>query len=268
MCAMPPAKRNPWRHGCPYPTPEDDKAPMNKAQPKWPAYSGRAARLPLPRRAIWLPALLPALLLALLLALWGTPLRATERTYVVDAGASRLLLLVQRRGVVAVLAHDHVLVARDLLGTVRLDAEDAARSTLTLAIPVAALEVDPPEARAQAGMSGELTPSNREAVRENLLAPGQLDAEEYPRVTVASSRVEGRLPDLVIEARVKIRGREQELRVPVTVTVSDTELVATGQADLMQSDFGIVPYTTLFGAIAVEDRVHVQFRLVARPAAR
>ena len=41
-------------------------------------------------------------------------------------------------------------------------------------------------------------------------------------------------------------------------------LAASGEFTLLQSDFGIEPYSTLFGAIAVQDRVTVRFRIVAR----
>ena len=48
------------------------------------------------------------------------------------------------------------------------------------------------------------------------------------------------------------------------LTVSDPQVVATGQLAFNQSDFGITPFSILGGAVAVQDQVALRFDIVAR----
>ncbi|MFI5400914.1 MAG: YceI family protein [SAR324 cluster bacterium] len=190
--------------------------------------------------------------------------QAAPRDYSVDAEASQLRIRVLRAGPLSVLAHDHILVAKGLNGRVSFNPDAPSASAGQLGVQVALLEVDDPKERLQEGFVAELTESNRASVRENMLAVGQLNAEAFPRITVAVDSAEGALPHLRLHARVKIRDREQTIDLPATVSVDGGTLVVSGEAELLQSAFGIQPYSTLFGAIAVQDSIRVNFRIVAR----
>jgi polyisoprenoid-binding protein YceI len=203
----------------------------------------------------------------LVLAGWGgaPTVSAQVRQFRVDPQISAVRLLVYRRGALSVLAHDHVLVAKDVQGRISVDGGDLGRSTVSLRVGAAAFEVDAPAERQKAGFLSELTDGNRKSILETMTGPEVLDAAQWPAVTAASERVSGRLPDLTLAMRVKVRDREQVLNVPLLVTVSPTQLTAKGSVDLLQSAFGITPYETLFGAIAVQDKIVVQFDIVAVP---
>jgi len=190
--------------------------------------------------------------------------QAAAREYSVDAEASQLRIRVLRAGPLSLLAHDHILVARGIKGRVSFNRDAPSASSGQLDVPVALLEVDDPKERVQEGFAGELTESNRAAVRDNMLAADQLNAAEYPRITLAVDRAEGELPHLRLQARVKIRDREQAISVPVTVSADSGTLTVSGEAELLQSAFGIQPYSSLLGAIAVQDSILVKFRIVAR----
>jgi len=204
-------------------------------------------------------------LLGLLILAPASQAPAAPREYEVDADASTLSVAVLRRGLLAVLAHDHILVAKGIVGRIRFNAEAPAQSTGQVSIPVEFIEVDDPKARAREGFAGELNESNRASVRENMLGADQLAAAEFPRVTAALEGVEGKSPDLRLRVRVRVREREQVLAMPATVTESGEMLTVQGEATLLQSAFGITPYVALFGAIAVQDAVRVKFELIARP---
>jgi hypothetical protein len=51
--------------------------------------------------------------------------------------------------------------------------------------------------------------------------------------------------------------------VPARVEYADGTLVASGSMAIRQSDFGIVPFSVLGGALQVHDRLEMRFRLVA-----
>ncbi|HKI98576.1 MAG TPA: YceI family protein [bacterium] len=208
-------------------------------------------------------------MLALLLAaLWQgalpAPAAAQSRSYTVDAHASSVQVLAYRKGLFSLLAHDHVFVADGFAGRVTFDPADLTRAALQLTVPVASMLVDPQDARDALGLEGKLDDSDRAEIKANMLAPDQLDGAQYPRVTATLASASGKLPDLTLAVRVRIRQVEKVLNVPVHVELTSGQLLATGQLELLQSDFGIEPYSTLFGAIAVKNRVQVRFRILAR----
>lgn len=205
------------------------------------------------------------LLVGLLVAAWHVgPARAQARAYTIDAHASSVQVQVERAGVFALLAHNHVFVAEGFAGRITVDPADLSRSSLQLTIPLASLQVDPQDARDALGLAGKLDDSDRAEIREHMMAPHQLDLAHYPRVTATLASVSGTPPDLVVGLRVRIKETEKVLRVPVHLELSGSELRVQGEAEFLQSDFGIKPYSTLLGAISVKDRVRVRFRIVAR----
>jgi len=205
-------------------------------------------------------------LLTCLLVCGASQARAAPRAYTIDADASDLRVIVPRRGVLAPLAHDHVLVAKGIAGRMTFVPEAIGSSAGQLSIPVAFLDVDDAKARLREGLAAEMTEGNRASVRENMLAADQLNVAEFPRITAVLERAEGSLPNLVLHLRVRIRDQERPLDIPVTVSQSPDTLMISGEMELLQSAFGITPYSTLFGAIAVQDAVRVKFEIVARAA--
>jgi hypothetical protein len=133
-------------------------------------------------------------------------------------------------------------------------------------VPLAALEVDPSPQREQEGFTSEITAPDRQSLRETMLAPAQLHAAQFPAVLIALEEAQGALPDLTLRLRIAIRGQERTITVPARVTLTERELTAQGQVELRQSDWGIVPYRTLLGAIAVQDLVLIKFSIVAKAA--
>jgi polyisoprenoid-binding protein YceI len=194
---------------------------------------------------------------------WGQP-----RAYTIDPHASGVQVLLARSGPLSAFAHDHVLVADGFAGGVALDPGDLSSAALQVTFPVASLIVDPPEARAAAGLDGSLSEKDRASIRATLLSAGQLDAERFPRVVATLEGVSGTLPDLLLALRVRVREAEQVLSVPVRVEATPDGLRASGEFTFLQSAFGIRPYRALLGAIAVEDEARVRFDIVARVEAR
>ncbi len=189
---------------------------------------------------------------------------AEVRAYTIDPRASKLRLQLFRTGVFSLLAHDHVLLAESIAGRVLLDTQDLSRSSMQLSVPVTSLRVDPLEERLTLGLDGELDEEDRAEIREAMLSAEQLDAPRFPRVVATLDSLTGDLPEVVLAVRLRIRGTERVIQVPVRVTASDTELRASGEISLLQSQFGIEPYSALLGTLAVDDRVLVDFELIAR----
>ena len=52
--------------------------------------------------------------------------------------------------------------------------------------------------------------------------------------------------------------------VPLSYTLTANELLAQGELPLKQTQLGLAPFTALLGALAVQDEMQLQIRIVAR----
>ncbi len=194
----------------------------------------------------------------------GRPAAAGVRRYRIDGDRSLLTIRVFRGGALAAAGHNHVIASRHLEGQVDRGAalED---SSLLLRIPVALLTIDEPALRAVAGgeFAAEVSESAREGTRRNLLGSTLLAGEGFPSIELRSTRVVAEPGGVRIALRARVRDVESEFEVPVTLESRDSELVASGELELRQSQLGLTPFSVMMGALQVQDAMRVQFRIVA-----
>lgn len=186
--------------------------------------------------------------------------------YRLDAARSELRILVYRDGALARLGHNHVLLAGDLAGELQRDGSGAPRS-FAVRLPVAALRLDEPAARAAAGPDFDSVPtaSDIDATRRHLLGPDQLDATRYPMLRVAGM-LDGTHGAVVAHAWIMLRDARTPIDVPVTVAVAaDGSVTVAGSFTVLQTALGLVPYSAALGALRVRDELAIRFRLVGEP---
>lgn len=190
---------------------------------------------------------------------------ATVREYRVDAAASDIWIFVYRKGNLSRLGHDHVISAENVSGRLLL-ADNIARSELDLSIPVLSLVVDDPAVRQQAGLESDSQPAEKDiaSTRRGMLGAKVLDAERFGVVKVQAKVAGGTLPDLELILTMTIRGVERQFRSPVKVEKTTERITASGSFKILQSDFGMAPFSVLAGALAVKDELKIQYRIVAR----
>ncbi|HEY5757461.1 MAG TPA: YceI family protein [Steroidobacter sp.] len=192
------------------------------------------------------------------------PTEAGATIYQIDPKASALHVFVYRGGTFARLGHNHVMTSKSLTGRVWMRTQFPA-SGFELSFPVADLIVDDPDARRAAGTDfpPDIPAADKDGTRKNMLRKEVLDAETYPTVTVKSATVEGSLQAPKITARITIRNATKDVIVPTTIVVNGEGLTASGEFDILQTDFGMKPFSVALGALEVQDRLHVRFSLVA-----
>jgi polyisoprenoid-binding protein YceI len=184
--------------------------------------------------------------------------------YRVVAQQSKLHILVYRGGRFARLGHNHVVSSPDFAGRVWLHPQFD-RSGFELSIPVQTLIVDDPKARAAHGeeFPPDLPHKDVEGTRKNILRAEVLDAETYPEISLRSARLDGSQSSPTLVAQVTIKGVTREMSIPIALSLQDARLIATGDFDLLQTDFGMKPFSVAFGALEVQDRLHLEYRIVA-----
>ncbi|MFC6671145.1 YceI family protein [Marinobacterium aestuariivivens] len=189
--------------------------------------------------------------------------------YQVVPERSEARVYVYRGGPLAEYGHNHVMVAGDMTGDIYL-APEFHDSGFALTIPVAGLAVDPPAVRRQEGgaFGIELSAQAVADTRENMLGPQVLNAAEYPTIELRSRTLTGPPWQPDITFRLRLRGADRELTVPVAVEGRGELLTATGEFSIRQSEFGIAPFSILGGGLRVKDEVRIKFRVVATRASR
>lgn len=187
------------------------------------------------------------------------------QAYQVIARDSLLTVRVYRGGTLARAGHNHLVASHDLSGTVHV-ARELARSSFELELPVAALTVDEAELRAGEGadFAADVPDAAKEGTRRNMLGPSVLDAGQYPNITLRSESLDTAADPVIAHVQIRIRDQLRSIAVPVSFTLNPTELLVTGKLPLKQSELGLTPFSALLGALAVQDEMQLQFRILAR----
>jgi hypothetical protein len=185
--------------------------------------------------------------------------------YLVDTASSEVNILVYSDGPLARVGHNHVMTSRSVQGHISVS-RASPRVAFDLSFPVEELIVDDPPERIAAGNDFplNLTPADRAGTRKNMLGPAVLDAQRFPFISLRSLSVSGTLQNPHFSVLVTIRNVSRETSVDAQLTLVDSRLTATGEFDIRQSDFGIEPFSVAFGALRIDDRLHVSFALVAQ----
>ena len=176
----------------------------------------------------------------------------------VDSSESLVVIEVRRGGSLARLGHDHVVASHEVVGYV---APEEGRADLYVAL--ARLAVDEPVLRAEAGFDTQPTESDIEGTRANMLAR-VLEADKFPFALIRVSGADASRRDVTLSLAITLHGITRTLKAPARIDTEADRISVTGRLSFDQTDFGIAPYSLLGGAIAVQNRVDLRFRILAR----
>lgn len=176
----------------------------------------------------------------------------------VDTARSLAVAEVRRAGVLAQFGHDHVVSSHDVSGFV---APDEGRADLS--VPLGLLVVDDPALRAEAGFETAPSADDVAGTRRNMLGK-VLEVDRYPEMVVAVRGIGAGGDGRPLRAEITLHGTTAPVDVDAEVDRSADEFAVRGSFRLDQSGFGIAPFSILGGALAVQDRLAVRFRIHAR----
>jgi hypothetical protein len=176
----------------------------------------------------------------------------------VDPAESLVVIEVRRAGSLARLGHDHVVASHEVEGFI---APDEGRADLYVAL--ARMAVDEAPLRAEAGFATQPTESDIEGTRDNMLAK-VLEAERFPFAVIRVSGADAKQRSATLDVAITLHGATRTLQAPAQIDADATQMSVAGRLGFDQTDFGITPYSLLGGAIAVQNRVELRFRIRAR----
>jgi hypothetical protein len=176
----------------------------------------------------------------------------------VEPRESLIVIEVRRAGSLARLGHDHVVASHEVGGYV---APDEGRADLYVAL--GRLSVDEAALRTEAGFDTQPAESDIAGTRANMLGK-VLEAEKFPFALIRVSGADASQRDVTLSVAITLHGSTRTLQAPARIDADAGEMSVTGRLSFDQTDFGITPYSLLGGAIAVQNRVDLRFRIIAR----
>ncbi len=185
----------------------------------------------------------------------------------VDLAVSRVYMRVRASGR---LGHEHGIVGRLESGSI----EWGGRGELVFAMRT--FVADLPEARQYVGLTGSVSASDKKKTTDNMIGSDVLDAAKYPTATykiTSSAPLDGQAAGA--PGRYKLDGgftlhgmtRALALVAKVEATAAPGELRMTGSFPLVQTQYGMRPYSALGGLVGVADQIDVWGDFVLKPVA-
>ena len=181
--------------------------------------------------------------------------------YKVDSANSIVRIKVLRGGAMAKFGHDHIVASRDIQGYLLLGDDNSCRADFYA--PLNQLIVDDPVLRSDAKLL--TTPSEKDiaGTKTNMLI--SLQAQEFPFVQLQSLDCAGVMDGQPVATNIGLHGifQEQQLIMAVAQPNSNS-FVISGSFAILQTDFGIEPFSVFNGLLKVEDRLEISYQLLAR----
>lgn len=200
----------------------------------------------------------------------GDEVSAKAQFWRLQSDASHVRILVYRGGRLARFGHNHVVEVTGLTGEIVLSVPNkigqGGAYRFDLQFLAKDLQVDRPEARKRQGgdFAKPLSESAIVGTRDNMLSEAVLDAVRFPAVRLKAVGRQYQIGRNTIPVMISLHGAERTLEVPVQLMISNDRLLATGQLRIKQTNFGITPFSVMFGALKVKDALDIEFELVAR----
>lgn len=161
------------------------------------------------------------------------------------------------------LAHDHVMRATNWIGFVAYNPSDITACDMEFSLPVQDLQVDEDAMRELVGYDDTISQSDRQTIREHMLAENQLNASQNPTISFVSSNCQLIADDVLrVTGAMAIRNEVRTWDIDVDFTAQSELFYMSSTIDFTHSDFGIEPYSAFFGAVRNAEPLKITFDMV------
>lgn len=184
----------------------------------------------------------------------------------VDVTQSRVYIKVGKVG----FGHEHAVEGRVSSGLVRLGAEAAAGQ---IVFELKSFVADTDEAREYVGLKGETDEATAKKVTANMLAPEVLNAAKFPQATFQINSARAQAADgssgdkYLLEGAFTLHGVTKPLQLVADATRVGDRVNLTGRFEVLQTEYGIRPYSRALGAVKVADKLEIFGEIVLQTGA-
>lgn len=174
---------------------------------------------------------------------------AGDGMYTLGPDSGQLLIKTTRTGLGARAGHDLTIEVTSWRADLVVDAAHPSASSVSVEVDTGSFEV-----RAGSGGIKPLTDSDRAQIKTTIQQK-VLDTGRHPSISFRSTRIEGTAESFIVDGDLTITGVTQ----PVAVHGRLADGRVQGSATIVQTRWGIRPYTGFFGALKLSDEVTVEF---------
>jgi polyisoprenoid-binding protein YceI len=212
------------------------------------------------------------------------PAFAFAQVYVVNPAEAEFVVVTQKEGIASTLAHDHLVRAQEVNVTLNVPENNISKGSFRVSIPTKSLEIDNPEKQKslfptlknldiQKKEFTALGEKDRAKIKANMDDAGQMDVAKFPTLTAEVSEISESDSQVGSEkfthqakVKVTIKGKTVERPLPARITLEGGKLRVLSTGGFKFSEFGIKPYSALFGAIRNADPFTIFVSFEALPA--
>ena len=187
---------------------------------------------------------------------------AAAKDWVLDTAHSRVVVHVLPAGLLSAALHEHHFQPESWSAEIAWDPESP--SVLRLEASFAADSLRDRQSK--------LSDRDIAKVEGQARGPEVLDAKKYPKIVFRAESAEVSKPpgpdgsfQGTLAGSLTLHGQTRPLRMDVKGRIAEGRLEASAAGSFKQSDFGMKPYRTALGTIAVRDDVNVEIAIVASP---
>lgn len=184
---------------------------------------------------------------------YGSAMAVPTGRYRLGTKSGRIVLRTYRDGLAATAGHDLIIDLPSWSGELTVD-DDKAPEALEVHIDIGALSI-----RDGTGGLKPLTDRDRREIATT--ARRLLSTERHPEAVFTATRFDFNGESGVIEGNLSLRGVSRPFRLQVAQSELGTY---RGTGTVVQSAYGIKPYTAFFGALKVRDTVDVEVEATIR----
>lgn len=168
-----------------------------------------------------------------------------------DIGPSQgsLTLTTGVAGAAARMGHNLVIVMDDWSATVTMSR--GRPRAVSLSVVVASLRIE-----SGSGGIKPISDGDRTDIRANAL--GALHADQHPEVAFEADALRLAGDTLAVEGTLTVAGTTRAISALADVERADGRVRVHCTVPVVQSDFGVKPYSTMLGQLKVADEVHVE----------
>jgi polyisoprenoid-binding protein YceI len=174
----------------------------------------------------------------------------TDTAWKLTAAEGELQILTGVAGPAAKMGHRLTIVMASWHADVQWRGKRPARAQLV--VDVDSLQV----IKGEGGVT-PLSGSEKGVVRSNALKA--LEVKKYPRITFAAEDITKTSTGYRLDGNVEIHGRSRPQTVDLSVEDSGGVWVMTAEVLVVQTQFGVKPYSLFVGSLKVADEVSLRF---------
>lgn len=181
------------------------------------------------------------------------------RVYTFDLAQSQLSLTLTQEGLLSKRYPTHQVAIKNFSGKATLP-RDERQTSVEL------------EAEAKSFVNVDKTMSDFErrgfhdVLQNKVLESSRFPTIKFKAANVTDLKKSGDTRTFTLNGELSLHGVTKNVSLPVSVTLAQDQLRATGEAKLKQSDFGIEPYSGNMGLVKIGDELKVNFSVVAKLA--